>query len=487
MTMAVDSSQQRFPLNFEPMSNYPSHHTAPQFTNPWAGSSQTASSQPSASPSMYLGDQSGMHHASLGLDNLRHTQQQQHQPHPLQLPHPIQHHHHHRHLEQSPTSQHQQLSSHGQQPRHDQTQRPSHQQPLPPAPPTQPLHRSAANGIPSVSMAYGTGAMTVTASAGGSPHSRGGVGEQVYVGPRSDLMSLPQDVLSLSRIAGPGAPSQQAPSQPGQVTVATTTTGGYADPSAAYTSAPSPIHPAYPTAGATPYDQMGYAPVRTAAAAAGNTAAPFSLGPAPSDTVLDAARRLSQSDSVNGDNRRGFQDALEASHGILSLSQDTPRPITYGSNPGGGRSARGSGDSYGFPSAHSTSSSVSSTGFSGFYGTSGGGGGGSIDSSVSDYSTTGSDIESVASRAARHSMPRAFVGLSGAPPAVVPPPPAPQSMMGQFSSKLTSTAQKKHKCKVCDKRFTRPSSLQTHMYSHTGEKREFVVYLILIVCVLDPC
>jgi len=48
--------------------------------------------------------------------------------------------------------------------------------------------------------------------------------------------------------------------------------------------------------------------------------------------------------------------------------------------------------------------------------------------------------------------------------------PAPQSMMGQFSSKVSSSSQKKHKCKVCDKRFTRPSSLQTHMYSHTGEK-----------------
>jgi uncharacterized Zn-finger protein len=45
-------------------------------------------------------------------------------------------------------------------------------------------------------------------------------------------------------------------------------------------------------------------------------------------------------------------------------------------------------------------------------------------------------------------------------------------MMGSFSSRVSSSAQKKHKCKVCDKRFTRPSSLQTHMYSHTGEKRK---------------
>jgi uncharacterized Zn-finger protein len=45
--------------------------------------------------------------------------------------------------------------------------------------------------------------------------------------------------------------------------------------------------------------------------------------------------------------------------------------------------------------------------------------------------------------------------------------------MGQFSSKLPNGIQKKHKCKVCDKRFTRPSSLQTHIYSHTGEKRTF--------------
>ena len=48
-------------------------------------------------------------------------------------------------------------------------------------------------------------------------------------------------------------------------------------------------------------------------------------------------------------------------------------------------------------------------------------------------------------------------------------PPAPQSLMGQFSSKVSSPSQKKHKCQLCDKRFTRPSSLQTHMsvsYTH---------------------
>jgi uncharacterized Zn-finger protein len=144
------------------------------------------------------------------------------------------------------------------------------------------------------------------------------------------------------------------------------------------------------------------------------------------------------------DDRRGFADALDASHGMLAMSQDTPRNI-YGS-----RNDRSSVDSYGFPSTHSTSSSISSGNFSSYYG-----------DSVSDYSTAGSDIES-------RTLPRPQ-GLMGQQM-----PPAPQSMMGQFSSKVSSSTQKKHKCKVCDKRFTRPSSLQTHMYSHTGEKRKFL-------------
>lgn len=134
---------------------------------------------------------------------------------------------------------------------------------------------------------------------------------------------------------------------------------------------------------------------------------------------------------------------------MLSMSQETPRNIYDVRNRG-----RGSGDSYGFPSTHSSTSSMSSAGFSGYYG-------GSVDGSVSDYSAAGSDIESLSGR----TLPRPQGLMSSQPP-------APQSMMGSFSSRVSSSAQKKHKCKVCDKRFTRPSSLQTHMYSHTGEKRK---------------
>ncbi|KAI8342335.1 hypothetical protein BC941DRAFT_344836 [Chlamydoabsidia padenii] len=34
----------------------------------------------------------------------------------------------------------------------------------------------------------------------------------------------------------------------------------------------------------------------------------------------------------------------------------------------------------------------------------------------------------------------------------------------------TETTPRRYKCTVCVKRFTRPSSLATHMHSHTGEK-----------------
>jgi hypothetical protein len=156
--------------------------------------------------------------------------------------------------------------------------------------------------------------------------------------------------------------------------------------------------------------------------------------------------------------RSSFSDALDASRGMVSLSQSdiTPRNI-YGSQG----TSRSSTDSYGFPSSHSAHSSISSAsyGHNGYYGGEG---------SVTDYSSAGESVDLASSRTLPR--PNALLGASM--------PPAPQSMMSQFSSKVSSSSQKKHKCKICDKRFTRPSSLQTHMYSHTGEKRKSAVEVI---------
>ncbi len=279
------------------------------------------------------------------------------------------------------------------------------------------------------------GSIPVTAASAGSPLR---MADNVYAG-RRDLLSLPQDLLSLNRLP-------QHTSSPAYDT--------------SYVTATSPIHSTYAQSSA-PYDQLGYAPapIRSTFAMApehdtrrySQSSVHTALDPELARSAVRQQRNsfvyLDDPRSLHGDERRGFADAIEASHGSLSLSQETPRALN-------GSRTRGSGDSYGFPSAHSTSSSVSSNGFSGGYY-------GSVDSSVSDYSTAGSDIESVASR----TLPRPQ-GLM-----VSQHPPAPQSMMSQFSSKVSSSTQKKHKCKVCDKRFTRPSSLQTHMYSHTGEKR----------------
>ena len=147
-----------------------------------------------------------------------------------------------------------------------------------------------------------------------------------------------------------------------------------------------------------------------------------------------------------------FTDALDASRGMVALSQDltTPRNI-YGNG-----SDRRSTDGYGFPSTtHSAHSSISDASYnpSSYYSS-------SVASSVSSDYGSQSDMESVSSRTLPR--PNNLVGATTLP--------APQSMMGQFNSKVSSSTQKKHKCKICDKRFTRPSSLQTHMYSHTGEK-----------------
>ena len=142
----------------------------------------------------------------------------------------------------------------------------------------------------------------------------------------------------------------------------------------------------------------------------------------------------------------------------LLLGQPAPRPRQDSTNSA-------------YQSSHSASSSVSSTHSFPYYHHAG-----SIDSSATDYSDgTGYAHEPGLARSSRTPTAPYLAGGSGGGgggsssggggPAV------PNRMMTTFSSKITSGTQKKHKCKVCDKRFTRPSSLQTHTYSHTGEKR----------------
>ena len=180
------------------------------------------------------------------------------------------------------------------------------------------------------------------------------------------------------------------------------------------------------------------------------TSAPYNLGSFGhvAQHPADQPRRLSHTSNSSGSSHHDAFDALDAGRGMVAMSQDltTPRNIY-------GRERQSSADSYGFPSSHSSHSSISgsSSGYGSYYG--------SVDSSVSGYSSQ-SEMDSVGSR----TLPRPTGLVNGAGL------PAPQSMMGQFNSKISSSTQKKHKCKVCDKRFTRPSSLQTHMYSHTGEK-----------------
>jgi hypothetical protein len=153
--------------------------------------------------------------------------------------------------------------------------------------------------------------------------------------------------------------------------------------------------------------------------------------------------------------RSNFSEAIEASRNMMQMRDTdiTPRANIYG-----GQDDRSSVSSYGFPSTHSAHSSISSASYNPSGGYSGYGSVG--DSSVTDYSSAS---ESVDLNSRTLPRPTSLIGNN------IPPP---QSMMGQFSSKVASSSQKKHKCKICDKRFTRPSSLQTHMYSHTGEKRK---------------
>jgi hypothetical protein len=145
-----------------------------------------------------------------------------------------------------------------------------------------------------------------------------------------------------------------------------------------------------------------------------------------------------------------FSDTLDSARGMVAMSQASRQP-------------RGRADgSHNFYPSHSANSSISSTGsYNGYYG------GGSVDSSATDYS----DSVGFTPEAPRPTLPRPGPGVHSVP--------VQGALMTTFSSKITSSTQKKHKCKVCDKRFTRPSSLQTHTYSHTGEKP--------FACEVDGC
>ncbi|KAH9879086.1 hypothetical protein J1614_002521 [Plenodomus biglobosus] len=234
-----------------------------------------------------------------------------------------------------------------------------------------------------------------------------------------------------------------------------------------YASSASPNNQTYAPTSA-PYSQVEYGATERSQYAYQQDASRRSSHPSvPSMAFYESvdAQRQRQSSLVDFSRmntqppRSSFSDALDASRGMVSLSQSdiTPRNI-YGSQG----TSRSSTDSYGFPSTHSAHSSISSAsyGANGYY---------AGDGSVTDYSSASESVDLANSRTLPR--PSALLGASM--------PPAPQSMMGQFSSKVSSSSQKKHKCKICDKRFTRPSSLQTHMYSHTGEKP--------FACEVDGC
>lgn len=247
---------------------------------------------------------------------------------------------------------------------------------------------------------------------------------------------------STPQFTNPWGSAQTAQSQMYQSSVPQQPVNDYKTNVSAYSSAP--MMPA------------GYTAAYTSAPSTMSSYAPTSAPQYQPAYGYQQDRRTSHPLHVVSDaDRQSFSDALDASRGMVQMSQTdiTPRNI-YGTTSSSNRTST---DSYGFPGAHSSHSSISSAStYPTYYNSS------VSEASTGDYGSASESIDVPTSR----TLPRPTSLLGGQLP------PAPQSMMGQFSSKVSSSSQKKHKCKVCDKRFTRPSSLQTHMYSHTGEKRK---------------
>ena len=49
---------------------------------------------------------------------------------------------------------------------------------------------------------------------------------------------------------------------------------------------------------------------------------------------------------------------------------------------------------------------------------------------------------------------------------------------------MTPETAERNRCRICNKQFKRPSSLQTHYYSHTGEKFSSVLGMAVEDCFL---
>ena len=160
--------------------------------------------------------------------------------------------------------------------------------------------------------------------------------------------------------------------------------------------------------------------------------------------------------------RASVSDEIASARGMVAMAHQDPigRANSYPIPA----TTRSGSESYPYPQTHSQHSSISSAStypyYSGSYT-------GSLDgSSVTDYSSASEDAMGQRTLPAPNQLIHGF-------------PPNPETMMNQFNAKMSPSAQKKHKCKICDKRFTRPSSLQTHMYSHTGEKRKLLFLIKL--------